>query len=207
MAFCNSCGAPLTAGTRFCNKCGAAAAQGPIMSPPAGGPPPAPTGGGSSALKIVLIVVGAFVGLIILCIVGFTFAAYHFAKNAHVVKEGDHVKVETPFGSVVANQSPEEVAKNLGVDIYPGAEAQKEGSATVAFGNMRTATGVFHSPDPVDKICDFYKSRYPHATVTTKDQDRCSVVSNDQNTSVTVVVESQGGISKLTIANVTKNAK
>src|SRR6266568_2175080 len=68
MAFCNSCGATLSAGTKFCNKCGAAVAA----AAPTPGVTPAsvpPTTGGSSALKIILIVVAVIVGIGILGVV------------------------------------------------------------------------------------------------------------------------------------------
>ena len=64
MAFCNSCGATLDAGTKFCNKCGAGApaASVPAASTPAAAGTPA-QGGGGSAVKIILIVVAVIVGL------------------------------------------------------------------------------------------------------------------------------------------------
>src|SRR5271169_5265940 len=102
MAFCNSCGATLTAETKFCNKCGAAVAAGP--SAPGGAPtppPPTPTTGGSSALKIILVV-----GILGVATVGFI--GYRLAKNSHVTQEGDHVKVDTPFGSVETSKDPEQ---------------------------------------------------------------------------------------------------
>src|SRR5271169_6917024 len=99
MAFCNSCGATLTAETKFCNKCGAAVAAGPPALGGAPTPPP-PTTGGSSALKIILIVVAVIVVVGILGVATVGFIGYRLAKNSHVTQEGDHVKVDTPFGSV-----------------------------------------------------------------------------------------------------------
>lgn len=207
MAFCNSCGAPVTEGTRFCNKCGKPIASGPVMSAPAGGPPVQPAGGGgSSALKIILIVIGVFVALIIVAVAGFALFIAHVAKNAHVTKEGDRVKVETPFGSVDTSKNPEDVAKDLGVDLYPGAQAQRNGTATVSFGNMRTVTASFTTSDPVDKVCAFYQSRFPNASVTTSEQRRCTIVSSDRKNSVTISIEASGDTTKLVIASVNKGS-
>jgi hypothetical protein len=93
---------------------------------------------------------------------------YRVAKNAHVTQEGDHVKVDTPFGTVETSKDPAQAAKDLGVDLYPGAQAQKTGTANMTFGNVHTVTASFESSDPVDKICDFYKSRLPNATKTSR---------------------------------------
>src|ERR1700733_5635692 len=126
MAFCNSCGAPLNAGTKFCNKCGVAAGpMPPTMTAPAPAPPAT---GGSSALKIILIIIAVIVGLGILSVGAFSFFIYHVAKSSHVTQEGDHVKVESPFGSVETSKDPDQAAKDLGVDLYPGAEVQRNGA-------------------------------------------------------------------------------
>src|SRR5271165_6307148 len=209
MAFCNSCGATLNAGTKFCNKCGAAVPAGPVAPgaalsplPPA---PPASTGGGSSALKIILIVIAIIIGLGILSVGAFSFFVYRVAKNAHLTQEGDHVKVDTPFGSVETSKDPEQTAKDLGIDVYPGAQSEKNGTTSMTFGNMHTVTASFESSDPVDKICDFYKSRLPNATKTS-DPNHCGIVSTDQNKKVmvTVNVQGDGSTSKIQIASVTR---
>jgi len=207
MAFCNSCGATLTAETKFCNKCGAAVAAGP--SAPGGAPtppPPTPTTGGSSALKIILIVVAVIVVVGILGVATVGFIGYRLAKNSHVTQEGDHVKVDTPFGSVETSKDPEQAAKDLGVDIYPGAEVQKDGASSASFGGVHTATAFFQSSDAVDKICDFYKTRFPGAMVTTSDQGRCTIVSNDRKNMITINIDARGDTSRLQITNVSKKS-
>jgi hypothetical protein len=204
MAFCNSCGATLGPGTKFCNKCGAAVTGAPVAGPSS---PSAPTpAGGSSAVKIVLIVVAVIVGIGILAIATVGFIGYRVAKNSHVTQEGDHVKVETPFGSVETSKDPEQAASQLGVDIYPGAQVQKDGASSATFGGIHTVTANFESRDSVDKVCAFYKSRFPNSTVTTADQNRCTIVSNDKQNMVTINVESSGDTTKLHIANVTKKS-
>src|SRR3954469_57505 len=107
MAFCNSCGANLTDGTRFCSKCGAPVAGAPAASatPVPGTPPGAQR---SSAIKSILIIVGVIVLIGILGITAVSFVAFHFAKRSHVTQEGDHVKVETPFGTAETSKDPEE---------------------------------------------------------------------------------------------------
>ena len=207
MAFCNSCGTTLNAGTKFCNKCGASVASAPSAPVVAATPPaPAPaTTGGSSALKIILIVIAVIVGLGILSVGAFSFFVYRVAKSAHVTQEGDRVKIDSPLGSFTAND-PEQTAKDLGVDIYPGAQVQKNGSASVTFGNVHTVTASFESSDSVDKVCTFYKSKFPGARVSSSDQNRCSIVSNDQTNMISVNVEGNGDTTKFQIANVSKKS-
>lgn len=215
MAFCNSCGATLNPGTKFCNKCGkpvvaGASAPGvsnPSMSAPAATTPaavaPAPTGG-SSALKVILIVIAVLIGFGILGVVTVGIVGYHFAKHAHVTQDGDHVKVDTPFGSVESSKDPAQAAKDLGVDVYPGAELQKNGASSVSMGNMHTATALFEINDTPDKVCSFYKAKFPGAMVTTSEQNHCTIVSNDHNNMITVNVEASGDTTKLQITNVSK---
>jgi hypothetical protein len=209
MAFCNSCGAPLDAGTKFCSKCGAVAAAPPAAAAPAtsvpGAAPPASTGG-SSALKIILIAIGIIVLIGILGIASFSFFVYRVAKSARVTQHGDNVKVETPFGSVESSKDPAQVTKDLGVDIYPGADILKNGASTASFGPIHTVTAMFESSDPLDKVCAFYKEKFPSAMTTSSDANRCTIVSNDQKNMITVNIESTGDGSKFQITNVSKKS-
>jgi len=204
MAFCNSCGATLGPGSKFCDKCGAGVAAGPpaasVQPPPA---PAAPPKGGSSALKVVLIVVAVIVGIGILGMVTCGIVLHRIAKSSHVTQEGDKVKVETPFGTINAND-PEQAVKDLGVDVYPGAQAQKAGSADLTFGGIHTVTANFTSSDSADKVCNFYKSKFPAATVKSADENHCTIVSEDPKNVVTINVQASGDTTKFQIASVTK---
>jgi hypothetical protein len=206
MAFCNSCGAPLNEGTKFCNKCGAAASGAPaaIAQPIAPGPPASK--GGSSALKIILIVVGVFVLIGVLGMVTCGIVIHRAIKSAHVSQKGDNMKVETPFGNMETSTDPDKTAQELGVEIYPGAEVQKAGTASVTFGSFHTVTAIFESNDSVDKICDFYRQKFPSAQVASSDQNRCSIISGDKGNSTTITVEPRGDGSKLTIVTLTKKS-
>src|ERR1035438_9580661 len=206
MAFCNSCGAAQTDGTKFCNKCGAATAAptAPVMTTPPPAPPAPPTTGGSSALKIILIVIAVVVCLGILGIATVGIIGYHIAKSSHITQEGDHVKAETPFGSFESSKDPEQAAKDLGVDIYPGAEVQKDGASSASFGGIHTVTAIFESNDALDKVCTFYKTKFPNAVATNADQNQCTIVSNNRGNMVTVKIEAEGDTSKIQITNVTR---
>jgi zinc-ribbon domain len=208
MAFCNSCGASLAEGTKFCNRCGAAVGGDPggmaAVRPAQTAVPPPPSRDSSSALKIILIIVGVIVLFGVLGIGALTFVGYRLARSSHVTQNGDHVKVETPFGTVESSKDPEQAAKDLGIDIYPGAEVQKAGSASATFGGIHTVTANFKSSDSADKVCRFYRSKLPSANVTTSDQNRCTMVSNVPPNMVTINVEPDGDGSKFMISSVSK---
>jgi len=206
MAFCNSCGATLNPGTKFCNKCGAVVPAGAATSGATStAPAPAPTGG-SSALKVILIVVAVIVLVGILGIATIGIVGYRIARSSRVSQNGDHVKVETPFGSVETSKDPDLAAKDLGVDLYPGAEVQRNGASSASFGGIRTVTAVFESSDAPDKVCSFYKSRFPGAMVTTSEQNHCTIVSNDKKNMVTINIEGSGDNTRLQITNVSKKS-
>ena len=200
MAFCNSCGADLTPGTKFCNKCGAAV-SGTVAAPIA----PPPSAGSSSALKIILIILAVIVGIGVLGIASLTFFAHRFLAHSHVTQDGKHVKVDTPFGAVETNKDPAQVASDLGVAIYPAAELQNNSAATATFGGVHSASAAFTTSDSVDKVCAFYKAKLPSAMVTTSGDNRCTLISNDQKNMITINIEAKGDSTRLQISTVTKS--
>ena len=213
MAFCNSCGASLAPGIRFCNKCGAAILASspapnvatPVMAGstiPAASVPAANAGQGSGALKVILIVVGVIVLLGILSLGSVAFFAWRIAQHAHVRQDGNNVKVETPFGNVETTQDPHDAARNLGVEIYPGAEVLKDGSASATFAGVHTASVSSESTDSVDKVASFYKGKFPNAMVTSSDAGRCTIIANDRKSMITINIEAEGGKTKIQITNV-----
>jgi hypothetical protein len=206
MAFCNSCGAPLNEGTKFCSKCGAAVSGVPAAFAQPIAPGPAPSKGGSSALKVILIIVGVIVLIGVLGMVTCGIVIHRAIKSAHVSQKGDNVKVETPFGNMETSTDPDKTAGELGVEIYPGAQVQKTGTASVTFGSLHTVTANFESSDSVDKICDFYRQKFPSAQVASSDQTHCSIVSGDKGNSTTISVQSSGDGSRFTIVTMTKKS-
>ncbi len=69
---------------------------------------------------------------------------------------------------------------------------------------MHTVAANFESSDSVDKVCGFYKSKFPNSTVTTSDQNHCTIVSTDQKNMVTINVEASGDTTKFQITSVSK---
>jgi hypothetical protein len=151
-------------------------------------------------------VVGVVVLLGIFGIASLGFFAWRVAHHTRVHQDGNNVRVETPFGSVETTKDPGEAARNLGVDLYPGAEVLKNGAASATFGNMHTVSLNSETTDSVDKVASFYKSRFPNAMVTTSDAGRCTIISNDHGNMVTINIEAEGGKAKIQITNVTRKS-
>jgi len=150
-----------------------------------------------------LIVVAVIIGLGILGMVTSAFFAWRIAKHTHISSRGDKVRVETPFGTVESTQNSDEAARNIGVDVYPGARALKSSAGAVTFGGMKTAGAEFETSDAPEKVAEFYKQKFPGAMVSTQGDDQYSIVSNEKNRVVTINIESQDGKTRINIANVT----
>ncbi len=105
----------------------------PQFGPPQPYPPPPyppviypPAKKGPSALKIVLIVIGVFVGLALIGIGFLSYEFYRLAKSSHMTTSSQPV-----------------AASDLGVAIYPGAE-QKINVRMAIIGKSVLAATFFH---------------------------------------------------------------
>jgi len=125
------------------------------------------------------------------------------ARRTHVQTSGNSVKVETPFGTVVSTKDAAVAARNLGVDVYPGAEPVEDNAAAVTVGKMRTVSAEFETDDPASKVFDFYKKKFPHANVTTADEGHYTIVATGDGSVVTINIEPDGDHARFHIANVT----
>ena len=201
MAFCNSCGATLDSGAKFCNKCGTtqpgATAGAPAFPTPAPGAPQK-----SSALKIILIVVAVIVVFGILAIGAFSFLAYRIARHSRVHNENGNVRVETPFGTVNTTTDPNEAARNLGIDSYPGAEVVKGTTSDMTMGNMHTASADFETSDPVATVAEFYKSKVPNANVVSSTGDHYAIISTDKKNMLSINIEPKNGRTRIHITKI-----
>ena len=208
MPFCTSCGANVDAASTFCTSCGAnmaGAASTPAAAAaaaPAAGAPPAKKG--SSAVKIILMVLAAFcvLGLTVVGVIGYF--GYKVAQQVKVEQEGGETRVETPMGSVETSKDPKEIAEELDVEIYPGATPLREGSSSVTFGGMKVATAVFETPDPSQKVYEFYKQEIRNPTMVSSDGDKHTIMAGDKNNFLTIVIEGHGDKTRITIARTGK---
>lgn len=196
----------MEAGAKFCPKCGAAQA-GPVGAPSVAAPgppvPAAPPAQGSSALKIILIVVAVIIGLGVLGMGTLAFFVHRVVSRSHVEtgKDGS-VKIDSPFGTVDTTQDPDMAAKNVGVDIYPGATMMKGGSADVSFGSMHSSAAQFETDDSVATVVEFYRSKLPSAIVNSQG-DRYSILSGDKGNMTTITIQPENGKTRIHMAKVT----
>lgn len=104
---------------------------------------------GPSTLKIVLIVVGIFVGLGLIGIGILSYGVYKIAKSSNITTSTQPV-----------------TAADLGVAIYPGAEQKANVHMTIVGKNMLAAT--FLTSDSKAQVIAFYQSNLgPTAQVQT----------------------------------------
>ena len=201
MAFCNSCGATLDGGAKFCNKCGTTQpTAAPSSTTPVALAPTAPKS--NSALKIILIVVAVIVGLGILGVGAASFIAYRIATHTRVHNGTAMCAWRRLSGTVHTSTDPDEAARNLGIDLYPGAEVVKGTSSNMNLGNMHTASAEFESSDPVSSVAEFYKSKLPDANVVSSAGDHYSIISTDKKNMLTINIEPRDGKTRIQIARV-----
>lgn len=219
MAFCTNCGSTMDATAHFCPRCGkaanpaattsAAAAAAPAQSYTPGAPqtytPPPPSAGSSNVLKIILGGIAVFVVIGILCTAAMLYVVHkvrdRVRNGVHITQNGRDSVVDTPFGRATTSQTDaRSVARQIGVDLYPGSVGGE--SSTAQFGSMTTASLKLTTSDSVDKVASFYKSRYPHAMVTTEGSDKFTLVSSENDGTLTLTAQSYGSETRIDIAKV-----
>lgn len=206
MAFCNSCGERLESGARFCAKCGAGQPAG-AAAPAATTAPPAPAAAGpqpqsSSALKIILIIVAVFVGLGVLGVGTAAFIGWRIAHHTRITDKNGNVRVESPFGTIESSNNADDTARNIGVDIYPGATMRKGNAANITMAGVHTVSAEYETDDSADKVADFYKAKFPDANISATDQGHTTIVSSDKKNLITINIEPSEGKTVIHIANV-----
>jgi outer membrane protein OmpA-like peptidoglycan-associated protein len=111
MAFCASCGSPLTAGVKFCSKCGTAVSTQPAAPAPTAAPLPA-TSQGSGPLRKILWTILTLILLFILAAMGScVYIAYRAKKKAEEIsqayKHSDAANiVQAITGKVAGDSTP-----------------------------------------------------------------------------------------------------
>ena len=150
---------------------------------PVGAPPPK---SGSSAVKIILIILGIFVGLGIIVGGIVAYGVYRVAHSIHKDANGN-ITVTTPKGTITANSSDTFTAADLGIAIYPGA-TQGKGGLRMNIAGKSMVTANFLTPDSPDKVMAFYKDKAgPNAQTMTTGSGGMITIQNGAN-SITVTV-------------------
>jgi hypothetical protein len=122
-------------------------------------------------LGSILLILGI---LCLVAVVAVVAGGLYIARHVHVTasedKHGGAVSVETPFGSVHVREDSKMDPRRLGVPIYPGAvlreDNHKLASIELNFGSgskeLAVVAGEYTTPDPIDKVREFYRGELPH---------------------------------------------
>jgi len=160
----------------------------PQPYPPVVYPPPKK---GPSALKIILIIVGIFVGLGLIGLGVLGFGVYKLAKS----------------GNLKTSTQPVTAAE-LGVPLYPGAEQKANVSMTIAGKDVLTAT--FLTSDSKDQVIAFYQSNLDPSAKYTPNNNGGSFILDKASGDVIVTVSQspslEGGKTQIVIVHATKAA-
>ena len=165
--------------------------------------PVATTGGGSSALKIILIIVAVVIGLGIICIGALGYFAHRVYKSTVIQDSNGHTRIKSPIGNVETSDDPDEAAKNLGVDIYPGSTVVKGSTSNVVFGKAHTSTAQFETSDPPASVAEFFKTKYPGAIYSSSDTNHFSLVAGGKQDITTINIEPEDGKTRVAISRIT----
>jgi len=170
--FCTKCGTALDSGVRYCTRCGAGVAE---ASPAAASvPPPAPAQPvtatpqpaaaatatapkSTSAVKVILIVLGVFIGLGILAGAAVMFGLWGLSRAVHIDPSGENVRIATPMGDMTMGKT-EVTEAELGVAIYPGATGE-QGSFQLGTTKGSLGNFVFRTHDSPEKVLEFYRGQ------------------------------------------------
>jgi hypothetical protein len=187
--FCTKCGAALSEGAQACSACGTPiiplAAVAPPFQPMA--PPPK---SGNSPVKIILIIVAVFVGLGIVGAGAFGFIVWRIARTVHVSGSGNQVTLNTPGGSISTNTGDTYTASDLGIEIYPGAQAGK-GSMRMTMPTGTMVTAVYVTSDSKDQVVSFYKSKLgSDASVYESGEGSVLTMNKGQQNSIVITISS-----------------
>ncbi len=127
------------------------------MSTPTPVPAPAPKSGG--ALKIILIVLGVIALVVVL---GIGVVAYGCYRLAHSIAHSENGKTTLNIpgaGTMTTGDDTTFTPDELGVDVYPGAKAEKGGSK-LSMPSGTIVTALFSSSDSVAQVEAFYKDKF-----------------------------------------------
>ncbi len=158
----------------------------PPAMPPVAAPPPKSS---SSALKIILIIVGIFVGLGILAAGVVGYGIYRVAHAVHKAANGQ-IAMNLPGGTFSANTTQAVGESDLGIAIYPGA-TQGKGALHMSIAGKSMVTANYLTTDSKDQVIAFYKDKVgPNAQSETTDNGGVFTETNGPDSIMVTVMQS-----------------
>jgi hypothetical protein len=166
--------------------------------------PPPPVTSGNTVVKIVLIVIGAFVLLGVIVAGAIGIGVYRLTKSVRTNSD-DGVSLSTPNGTITTGTSANVGAADLGIALYPGVSAG-EGSMNMKTPNGSMVTAVYTSTDAPDKIIAFYRAKLGESASIVQNNNGAVLSAGEKdkdNVVVTITPEDNG--TKIAILHVTNN--
>jgi hypothetical protein len=172
-------------------------------------PVPAPAAkpkSGGGALKIILIILGVFAFMFLLVVCVLVYACHRVKQAIQVDSKSGSTSLSIP--GMTAKTGMTFTADELGIDIYPGAEAAKDGNMRMSIAGNTVVTAIFVTPDPTDKVSAFYKSKMA-SNATSMDFGGTAILtekkSDKEQVTVTVTQDSSpsGGKTRIQIQHTT----
>lgn len=176
MEHCEQCGVELAEGQR-CAACAL----------------PPPRWGGRR------VVIGFLVAVVILALVFLAAVLYFIRHTAIVTSSPNSGRVEAPFGVVSASNNPGQLARTLGIDVYPGAKGVKGTQAEMD--NESIVSMIFSTKAAPLNVTHFYHVRFPDATLKLTKQGDTLVQFSGRDT-ITVKAIPQKGITQIEINDI-----
>lgn len=109
-------------------------------------------------------VVLTFLGAVLILVAILALAMSYFIRHTTIVTstQGGN-RVESPAGALTTGNDPAQLAKSLGIDLFPGAVGEHSAQAQLPSNTM--ASMQFHTAASPRQVISFYHERYPDATV------------------------------------------
>jgi hypothetical protein len=173
---------------------GAAAAPAPAAAKKSGG-----------ALKLVLIVLGV---LFVLGIVGVGAVAY-IAKRAisnavQTDASGNVASVNIGGTKIQALKDPALVAREMGVEVFPGATPEGNSASSFTIGGVTTMHAQFSTSSSMDEVFDFYKAQYPDASMFDQPESKMLTRGTEDKELLTINVTTQEDKTLIHVTRITK---
>jgi Tfp pilus assembly major pilin PilA len=196
LAFCTKCGAKMAAVAppAVATSGGAAAAAAPAQQQKSGG-----------ALKVVLIVIAV---IAVLLVGGLAVAGYMVKRavtNAvQTDSSGNLTSVNIGGTKIETLKDSRLVAQRLGVEIFPGAEADDTNSSSMTIGGVTTTHAQFSTSASPDEVFEFYKGKYPNANVIDQPESKTLMEGTEDKELLTINVVPEDGKTLIHLTHITK---
>ncbi len=183
------------------------------MSSPAA---PVPPRSGPPSGRPVVIVVAVIFSIVFLALGGLVVAGFVLASKVHVTTVEDpggrpkSVRIETPFGRLRVDTQQQVDPKQLGIPIYPGAVVVAEGhhqarvdlDLDFADHSLRVLATEMETPDPFDKVVDFYHDEAADFIYSKKDSGKAEFIWQRGRLKKVAAIRESGGKTRISLASV-----